>query len=243
MMAKDFWLQVGLPLHSRLILRSSLIVLDEFQTCDCLAICSASRHTVPMPPATEESNHKPTSIDYYEVLQISPNAEPDTIQRVYRLLAQRYHPDNQETGNAAKFRLIHEAYSVLSDAGARVKYDVGHCDRQQDRWRLVSLAASASGSARDDKMVRLTVLDLLCAQRRLNPNNPGLFPGEIEKLTGIPLEHLEFCTWYLIQKRLIQRSDSSRFVITAEGVDYLDENPYVIHSAPRLPASSLERAS
>jgi hypothetical protein len=209
MMAKDFWLQVGLPLHSRLILRSSLIVLDEFQTCDCLAICSASRHTVPM----------------------------------YRLLAQRYHPDNQETGNAAKFRLIHEAYSVLSDAGARVKYDVGHCDRQQDRWRLVSLAASASGSARDDKMVRLTVLDLLCAQRRLNPNNPGLFPGEIEKLTGIPLEHLEFCTWYLIQKRLIQRSDSSRFVITAEGVDYLDENPYVIHSAPRLPASSLERAS
>ena len=57
---------------------------------------------------------------------------------------------------------------------------------------------------------------------------------QIEKLTGIPLEHLEFCTWYLIQKRLIQRSDSSRLVITAEGVDYLDENPHVVHSAPRL---------
>ena len=195
-----------------------------------------------MPHGPEESTQKPTSIDYYEVLQISPNAEPDTIQRVYRLLAQRYHPDNQETGNTAKFRLIHEAYAVLSDPDVRVKYDVAHRDRQQDRWRLVSLGSAASGSSRDDKMVRLTVLDLLSAQRRVNPNNPGLFQGEIEKLTGIPLEHLEFCTWYLIQKRLIQRSDNSRFAITAEGVDYLDENPHVIHSTPRLPAS-FERAS
>ena len=35
------------------------------------------------------------TIDYYEVLQISPNADPDTVHRVYRLLAQRFHPDNQ----------------------------------------------------------------------------------------------------------------------------------------------------
>src|SRR4051794_22720588 len=180
--------------------------------------------------------------DYYELLQISPNAEPSTIQRVYRLLAQRYHPDNQETGNAVKFRLIHEAYLVLSDPDARVRYDVAHRGMQQDRWRLVSLAAAVSGSASDDKTVRLTVLDLLCAQRRVNPNNPGLFPGEIEKLTGVPIEHLEFCMWYLIQKRLIQRSDSSRLVITAEGVDYLDEHPHVVHSALRLAAPS-ERAS
>ena len=185
---------------------------------------------------------KPTGIDYYEVLQISPNAEPDTIQRVYRLLAQRFHPDNQETGNAAKFRLIHEAYSVLSDQDARVKYDVAHRDMQQDRWRLVGLTSAASGSSCDDKTVRMTVLDLLCAQRRVNPTQPGLFQGEIEKLTGIPVEHLEFCTWYLIQKRLIQRSDSSRFIITAEGVDYLDESPHVVYSAPKL-AASFERAS
>ena len=183
---------------------------------------------------TEESTLKSTSTDYYEVLQISPNAEPSTIQRVYRLLAQRYHPDNLETGNAAKFRLIAEAYSVLSDPDARVKYDVAHRDRQQDRWRLISLASAVAGSSADDKMVRVTVLDLLCTQRRVNPNSPASSQGEIEKLTGIPIEHLEFCTWYLIQKRLIQRSDSSRFVITAEGVDYLDENPHVVHSAPRL---------
>ena len=41
--------------------------------------------------------------DYYELLQISPKAEPDTIHRVFRLLAQRFHPDNQETGSEAAF--------------------------------------------------------------------------------------------------------------------------------------------
>ena len=37
--------------------------------------------------------------DYYEFLQISPNAEPETIHRVYRFLAGRYHPDNPDTGD------------------------------------------------------------------------------------------------------------------------------------------------
>ena len=55
------------------------------------------------------------SIDYYEVLQVSPNADPDTIHRIYRLMAQRFHPDNQETGDDARFRAIHEAYVTLSD--------------------------------------------------------------------------------------------------------------------------------
>ena len=37
--------------------------------------------------------------EYYELLQISPNAEAETVHRVYRLLAARYHPDNPHTGN------------------------------------------------------------------------------------------------------------------------------------------------
>jgi len=180
--------------------------------------------------------------DHYETLQISPNAEPDTIQRVYRLLAQRYHPDNQETGNAGRFRAIHEAYTVLSNPEARVKYDVAHRQRQLDRWRLASAGPATQGERGAEKAIRLTILELLCAQRRVEPGNPGLFPAEIEKLTGVPREHLEFSTWYLIQKQLVQRSDSSRLVITAEGVDYLDEHPHVNHSAPRLMAA-VDRAS
>ena len=54
-------------------------------------------------------------VDHYEVLQISPNADQETVQRVFRLLAQRFHPDNQATGNAARFRELHDAYQVLND--------------------------------------------------------------------------------------------------------------------------------
>ena len=57
-------------------------------------------------------------VDYYELLQISPNAEPDTIHRVFRIMAARYHPDNKETGNSEKFFLLTKAYAVVSDPAA-----------------------------------------------------------------------------------------------------------------------------
>jgi curved DNA-binding protein len=44
--------------------------------------------------------------DFYEDLQVSPNADQETIERVYRLLAKRYHPDNSGTGGVEKFDVI-----------------------------------------------------------------------------------------------------------------------------------------
>ena len=76
--------------------------------------------------------------DYYEVLQVSDVAEPETINRVYRMLAQRYHPDNQETGNEARFRSITEAYQVISNPEKRAQYDATNQKRRKERWRLVS---------------------------------------------------------------------------------------------------------
>ena len=52
--------------------------------------------------------------DYYEFLQISPNADHETIHRVYRFLAGRFHPDNPKTGNPEAFFLLKEAYDVLA---------------------------------------------------------------------------------------------------------------------------------
>ena len=74
-----------------------------------------------------------------------------------------------------------------------------------------------------EQAIRLTVLEVLCARRRMEPNAPGLFPNEIEKLIGVAAEHLQFSVWYLMQKRYIQRSDNSQLVITVEGIDYLDD--------------------
>ena len=56
-----------------------------------------------------------SSINYYDLLQINPRAEIETIERVYRIMAARYHPDNQQTGDAERFRLLTEAYQMLRD--------------------------------------------------------------------------------------------------------------------------------
>src|SRR5215472_17051802 len=64
-----------------------------------------------------------SAVNYYDLLQISPQAEPETIERVYRLLAARYHPDNQETGDAERFRLIQEACEVLRNPARHKEYD------------------------------------------------------------------------------------------------------------------------
>jgi curved DNA-binding protein CbpA len=163
-------------------------------------------------------------VDYYEVLQVNPTAEPDTIHRIYRLLAQRFHPDNQETGDANRFRVVHEAYAVLSDPEKRAKYDVHYHRHRKDRWRLVSTGAKAEDDFEHEQINRLTMLEALHAKRRLEPRGEGMPVQELEALTGRPREHLEFTVWYLVQKKLVQRDDSARLVITAEGVDFLEQN-------------------
>ena len=75
-------------------------------------------------------------VDLYEVLQISPTADLETIQRVYRLLALRYHPDNKESGNAKEFELVLKSYRVLSDPETRVSYDSEYYHRQTLRWMI-----------------------------------------------------------------------------------------------------------
>ena len=161
--------------------------------------------------------------DYYEILQVSDNAEPETINRVYRIFAQRYHPDNQETGNEARFREITEAYHILSHPEKRAQYDATYQKRRKDRWRLVSSAVDSENDFELEQVVRLTVLEVLYTKRRLEPQNPGVFPRELEKMIGRPREHLEFTIWFLNQKKLIF-SDDSRVYLTADGAEYLEES-------------------
>lgn len=164
------------------------------------------------------------AVDYYEVLQVSVNAEPDTIHRVYRLLAQRFHPDNPETGNEHRFREIHEAYTVLSDPEQRARYDIVHEQRRHERWRLVSTGDSSENDFEIEQRVRLTLLEALYTQRRVEPGAPAMFTTDLEALTGRPREHLEFTVWYLVARKFIQRDDNSRLQITADGVDFLEQN-------------------
>jgi curved DNA-binding protein CbpA len=175
-------------------------------------------------------------VDYYELLQISTNAEPETVHRVYRLLAQRFHPDNQETGNEARFRELTEAYEVLSNPERRAKYDVVHARQRQERWRLVASGEDSENDFGMEQSVRLTVLEVLYTKRRVEPYSPGMFAPDLERLTGRPREHLEFTFWFLIQKKLVTRSDNSLLVITADGVEYLEGNYQAVEQRRRLRA-------
>jgi len=175
-------------------------------------------------------------VDYYEVLQISVNAEPETVHRVYRILAQRYHPDNGETGNGSRFRQIAEAYRVLSDPEERARYDAQHDQQRQERWNLVKAGETVDTDFDVEQRLRMTVLEVLFTKRRVEPGQPGVFHIDLEKLTGRPREHLEFTIWYLVAKKLVLRTDNSLLAITAEGIDYLEERNQAMPLSRRLAA-------
>ncbi len=162
--------------------------------------------------------------DYYEIMQISPSAEPETIHRVYRLLAQRWHPDNAETGDDRRFQMLTEAYQILSDPQERARYDVIHSAYAQRRWRVVSSNAQVEGGVEAEQVTRLMLLELLYVRRRTETDAPGLSLLDLEALTGHAREHLEFTIWYLTQKKFVTRSDGSVLTITVDGVDYLEKN-------------------
>lgn len=61
---------------------------------------------------------------FYEVLMVSQRADRDVITVVYRHLAKRYHPDRDESPEAAKrMAELNEAYATLNDPAKRAAYD------------------------------------------------------------------------------------------------------------------------
>jgi curved DNA-binding protein len=62
--------------------------------------------------------------DYYAILGVGKTATQEEVQRAYRKLARKYHPDiNKESSAEEKFKQINEAYEVLGDPEKRARYD------------------------------------------------------------------------------------------------------------------------
>jgi curved DNA-binding protein CbpA len=160
-------------------------------------------------------------IDYYEFLQISPNADTDTIHRVYRFLATRLHPDNPESGDAEVFYLLKTAYDVLSNPERRADYDAV---RRNEPCQPVPLSTSVDfmDTLEGELNRRLAVLAVLYFRRRTNPQMPEVPLSEIELRMGFPRDYLDFTTWYLVKKGYVTRADNAEFTLTAEGVDFVE---------------------
>lgn len=159
--------------------------------------------------------------NYYEFLQISPNAETETIHRVYRFLAARLHPDNPETGDADKFFLLKQAYDVLSHPARRAKYDASY-EKDVPESDPMSNSIDFMDQIDGELNRRLGVLALLYVQRRTNPGHPEVSLAEVELRMGFPRDYLEFTMWYLQKKSYITGADNAKYTLTAEGVDFVE---------------------
>jgi curved DNA-binding protein len=162
-------------------------------------------------------------VDYYELLQISPKAEPETIQRVYRILASRCHPDNPHTGDVERFLRLNEAYQVLSNPETRAQHDEeckGRYAQPLEVFDMQDFATGVDGEANR----RMGLLCLLYHRRRINPEEPGLSLLDLEKMMSSAREHLVFTVWYLKDKGYVRQTEDSSYAITSAGIDHVEES-------------------
>jgi DnaJ-domain-containing protein 1 len=190
----------------------------------------AGESAQPASPADDEPDH-------YQVLQVSRQADTDTIRRVFHILAQRYHPDNRETGNQEKFRQVVEAHAVLCDPEKRAAHDVFLAGEDKGRYKIFDSLENTEGVQAEIRK-REGILRLLYGKRLTDPHNPAMRAREFTEMLACPLEHLEFALWMLREQRLIIRSDNNHFEITWQGVQAFEaeQGDYAKKSLIALPA-------
>ena len=180
-----------------------------------------------------------TFVDHYEILQVSQTADTETIERVYRLLAKRYHPDNSTSGDPEQFNVLRRSYDVLTNPERRAKYDVTYDDEKGHQWRIFD-QGSAQDGREQDKRIFHGVLSLLYVARRRDPEGGGLGVVHLERMLGVPREHLDFPLWYLKRRGWIESLVGGRLAITVEGVDVLGTKDLSLPHDRLLSESSIE---
>ena len=175
----------------------------------------------------------PEDLDCYETLQLSPNADRETVDRVYRILAQRYHPDNSETGNSDVFVRLSKAHRILSNPEARAGYDARHHSMKQSRWKILDPATAPTRPAAENQK-RQSILSLLYNWALQDPERAGPSIRTLEELLGAPFEHFAAALWYLKGKNYICRGDNGRYSITVQGFDEAEKQVFSASSPGRL---------
>lgn len=159
--------------------------------------------------------------DHYETLEVNPMASADTIHKIYRVLAQRLHPDNPDSGSEEGFKRLVNAFRVLSDPGLRAAFDVERSRAISNRWRIFDPESAAPGLEQEQRK-RRGILAMLYNKRVRQPENCGVSIQDLEQLLAVPREHLEFSLWFLKEQGWVQRTDAGKHQITAKGVEHAE---------------------
>jgi|GEM_PF-445623 len=180
------------------------------------------------------------SLNFYQLLQVNREAHPTIIRYAYRFLAAMYHPDNTETGDADKFRIITEAFRTLSDEGKRAAYDMslpaegaaptpggggaapraGGGGRTGGAFKGLPKVPKA-GISWNEVELRLAILQILLEQRRKKPKSGGSTAKMLMDILEIDdVAEIEFALWYLREKGFIEMGERM-FMISVLGLDYI----------------------
>lgn len=169
----------------------------------------------------ETHSPPPFAADHYEILRVGRQADEETIERVYRTLADRFHPDNHSTGDTHVFMRLKEAYETLSNRDERAKYNV--LQKQNGGLTRFSLRGREFfNGVRGGQNRRLAVLCLLYRQMVSSHEKPGLSILDLEQATGCTREELTAALWYLCQKEWATLGEFSAYSITAAGFEVVE---------------------
>ncbi len=78
--------------------------------------------------------------NYYEILQVNENASPEIIEKAYKVLVKKYHPDLQKDekikeATGKRLREINEAYDVLSNTFLKEQYDIELQKEKEEQYK------------------------------------------------------------------------------------------------------------
>ncbi|MES2698335.1 MAG: J domain-containing protein [Pseudomonadota bacterium] len=160
-------------------------------------------------------------VDFYRILNVSPDCEAKALEAAYRHLAKLYHPDHPETADTELFSSVIEAYRALRSHERRMEYDEIYSLQTGYIFSPVEGPVGEDKEALTDAESHSRILLHLYRRRREYPKEPGLGHHSLMEYINCSDENFDFHIWYLKEKGFVGVTENGLFAITIEGVDHV----------------------
>lgn len=119
--------------------------------------------------------------DWYEILEVSPNASHEVIEKAYKVLAKKYHPDLQQTPQdkkiaEEKMKDLNEAYAILQDEQKKKEYD-----EKYKRQKEIEKQKERQAIYQESRNIHSSIMPNDKTERYTPPSQPNSVSPEKEK--------------------------------------------------------------